>query len=192
MTCPTLKKETTMTISTPFDVMQHTRAPLRLELTARFHVSPQKLFDTVSDHHAVANWVPLMRAVAMEHKSNGQCDVGSIRHCSLHGMGGIDETILWWNPPHGYAFRVEAKSKMMMPTRDHVSVMLIVPTADGGCELTWRHHFNWRGFFMRHMTAVMFPMMMRSALANIRKELGEDCAANHACAASTCQKAGCK
>lgn len=181
-----------MTGPSPFSAMQHTKAPLRLELKSRFRASPQKLFDTVSDHHAVANWVPLMRAVAMEHSSSGQCGVGTIRHCSLHGMGGIDETILWWDPPHGYAFRVESKSKLMMPTRDHVSVMLIEPTVDGGCDLTWRHYFNWRGFFMHHMTAIMLPMMMRSALANIRKELGEDSATDHACTASACQNFCCK
>lgn len=181
-----------MSSSATFSAKQHTKAPLRLELKSRFRASPQTLFDIVSDHHAVANWVPLMRAVAMEHSSTGQCGVGSVRHCSLHGMGGIDETILWWNPPHGYAFRVEAKSKLMMPTRDHISVMLIEPMPDGGSELTWRHYYNWRGFFMRHMTAIMFPMMMRSALANIRKELGEDGAAEHACTASGCQNSCCK
>lgn len=174
-----------------FCIMCHTQAPLQLELRSRFSVPPSALFTTVSDHHAV-NWVPLMRAVAMEHSSSGQCGVGSIRHCSLHGMGGIDETILWWDPPHGYAFRVVAKSKLMMPTRDHVSVMLIEPTADGGCELTWRHYFNWRGIFMRHMTAIMFPMMMRTALANIRKELGEDSATAHVCSTSACRKTSCK
>lgn len=169
-----------MAVSATFCVMQHTKAPLRLEMKSRFRTSPQKLFDTVSDHHAIVNWVPLMRAVAMEH-SDGQCGVGAIRHCSLHGMGGIDETILWWNPPYGYAFRVEAKSKLMMPTQDHVSVMKIKPTIGGGCELTWRHYFNWRGFIMRHMAAIMFPMMMRGAIVNIRKELGENRIAIHGC-----------
>lgn len=183
-----------MSKTSTFCIMRHTQAPLRLELQSTFRAAPQALFATVSDHHAVANWVPLMRAVAMEHASNsgGECGVGSVRHCSLRGMGGIDETILWWDPPHGYAFRVEARSKLLMPTRDHVSVMLIEPTADGGCELTWRHYFNWRGLFMRHMTAVLFPMMMRSALANIRRELGEDSAADHACAAPACRRTCCK
>jgi hypothetical protein len=177
---------------TTLNIMQYTKAPLRIELKSRYRASPQALFNVISDHHAVANWIPLIRAVAMEHKSSDQCGVGSIRHCSLRGMGGIDETILWWNPPHGYAFRVEAKSKLMMPTRDHVSVMLIEPTADGGCELTWRHYFNWHGVFMRHMTAIMFPMMMRRALANIGKELGEDNVAYPTCTTTGCQKSCCK
>lgn len=181
-----------MSNSASFCILRHTQAPLQLELQSTFSVPPAALFTTVSDHHSVASWVPLMRAVVMEHTGNGQCGVGSIRHCSLHGMGGIDEAILWWDPPHGYAFRVEAKSKLMMPTRDHVSVMLIEPTADGGSHLTWRHYFNWRGLFMRHITAIMLPMMMKTALANIRKELGAGSATDHACAPSACQKSCCK
>lgn len=181
-----------------FSVKHHTRAPLRHEFKAEFNVPAQQLFDVVSDHHAVANWVPLMKAVSMEHRrsSSGECGVGSIRHCTLHGMGGIDETILWWEPPHGYAFRVNAKSKMMMPTKDHVSVMLIESRPDGGSNLTWQHYFNWEGLVMRHMTAIMFPMMMKKALSNIRNQLGQDasCASHGSanCGTSTCPKSCCK
>lgn len=180
-----------MTNPSSFSAIEHTRAPLRLELKSRFRTSPQKLFDIVSDHQALTKWVPLMRAVVMEHSSSGQCGVGSIRHCSLHGMGGIDETILWWNPPHGYAFRVEAKSRLMMPTLDHVSVMLIEPASEGGCVLTWRHYFNWRRSIMRYISTMMFPLMMRNAFANISKELGAE-STGEACVTATCQKSGCK
>lgn len=188
-----------MITTTGFSIERHTRAPLQLELKADFSVSPQLLFTTVSDHHAVANWLPLMKAVSMEHhfsNAGGECGVGSIRHCTLRGMGGLDETIVWWNPPHGYAFRVNAKSRMMLPTEDHVSVMLIEPGSAGGSILTWRHYFNWRGLLMRHMAAIMLPMMMKTALENIRTELGEEpadaCHADAACSTSSCRKSGCK
>ncbi|MDI1309273.1 MAG: SRPBCC family protein [Methylotenera sp.] len=134
----------------------------------------------------------------MEHHNNsgGECGVGSVRHCALHGMGGLDETIVWWNPPHGYAFKVDVKSKIMMPTKDHFSVMLIEPHVNGGSTLTWRHYFNWRSFFMRHVTAVMLPMMMRKAIDNIRKELGEKymnkCHTGAGCNAMTHQNTCCK
>lgn len=160
-----------MNTSTEFRIEKYSRAPLRLELKSSFSVTPDLLFKTISDHHAVANWVPLMKAVSMEHHKNsndGECGVGSVRHCSLRGMGGLDETIVWWNPPHGYAFRVVAKSKMMMPTEDHISVMMIETGTDGGSTLTWRHYFNWRGLLMRHMAAFVLPMMMKTALNNIR------------------------
>ncbi|MFA7351588.1 MAG: SRPBCC family protein [Methylotenera sp.] len=171
-----------------FNIKQHTQAPLRLAYEMDFNASPEALFQTISDHNAVLNWVPLMKSVSMEHQQNNTqaCDVGSVRHCSLHAMGGIDETILWWNPPYGYAFKVEAKSKIMMPTVDHVSVMQIDQLAEGGSHLTWQHYYNWRGLLMRHITAIMFPKMMETALNNIRKVLHE--APEQTCATTGCQK----
>ncbi|PKO47111.1 MAG: hypothetical protein CVU29_04080 [Betaproteobacteria bacterium HGW-Betaproteobacteria-22] len=158
-----------------FNVKQHTQAPLRLAFEMDFHATPELLFKTISDHHSVINWVPLMKSVSMEHHHNNahECGVGSVRHCSLRAMGGIDETILWWSPPYGYAFKVEAKSRIMMPTTNHVSVMQIDRLADGGSHLTWHHYYDWRGLFMRHITAIMFPKMMKTALNNIRKILHE-------------------
>ncbi|MDI1309272.1 MAG: hypothetical protein PSV17_07545 [Methylotenera sp.] len=44
-----------MTDSTEFSITKYTQSPLRLELKKHFSVTPQVLFDTISDHHAVAN-----------------------------------------------------------------------------------------------------------------------------------------
>lgn len=187
-----------MITPTEFQIEKYTKAPLRLELKSSFSITPDLLFKIISDHNAVVNWVPLMKAVSMEHhqSSGDECSVGSVRHCTLRGIGRIDETILWWNPPYGYAFRVAAKSKMMMPTEDHVSVMLIEASADGESILTWRHYFNWQGLVMRYMAALMFPMMMKGALNNIHKDLGEKpehtCHGHINCCAGSCHKSCCK
>lgn len=159
-----------MSSITDFNVSKHTSAPLRLELKSNFKTSADNLFKVISDHNLVASWVPMMRSLSMEYSdsSASECGVGSVRHCTLRGMGGIDETILWWSPPNGYAFKVNAKSKFMMPTKDHVSVMFVAGRADGESTLIWRHYFNWDGLLMRPMMALMFPMMMKKALGNIR------------------------
>lgn len=159
-----------------FDIKKYSQAPLRFAWEIDFANNPETVFNIISDQHALLNWVPLMKSVSMEHNPNNidECGIGSIRHCSLHGMGGIDETILWWDPPYGYAFKVEAKSKIMMPTKDHVSVMLINQLPCGGSRLTWEHYFHWSGFFMRHITAILFPRMMKKALNNIRKTLNNE------------------
>lgn len=164
-----------MTDQNQFNIAKYSRAPLRMEAKAGFDASPEKLFTTISSPHAVASWVPLMQSLHMEHGETGngaECGVGSVRHCAMRGMGELNETIVWWNPPHGYAFQVSTKIKMMLPTEDHVSVMLVKPDGKGGSILTWQHYFNWRGLLMRHMAAVMLPMMMNTALNNIRRELG--------------------
>ncbi len=158
-----------------FRIAKYCQAPLRMEARAGFSVSPEQLFSTVSNPATVANWVPLMKGVSMEHGNAGngiECGIGSIRHCDMRGMGELKETIVWWNPPHGYAFKVATKIRMMLPTEDHVSVMLVESDGNGGSVLTWQHHFNWRGPLLRHMAVVMLPMMMNAALNNLRRELG--------------------
>lgn len=187
-----------MTDPDQFDITRHSPAPLRMEAKAGFNASPAKLFSTLSNPHAVASWVPLMQSLHMDHGANGngaECGVGSVRHCAMRGMGELNETIVWWNPPHGYAFQVSAKIKMILPTEDHVSVMFVEPGGKGGSILTWQHYFNWRGSLMRHMAAVMLPMMMNTALNNIRRELGGAGGKMYMvkqCGASPCQGKCCK
>lgn len=162
-----------MTGQNPFNIATYSSGPLRMEATAEFDASPELLFNTVSNPHAVANWVPLMQSLHMEHgKAGTECEVGSVRHCAMRGMGELNETIVWWNPPHGYAFQVSAKNKLMLPTEQHISVMYVGSDGKGGSLLTWQHYFNWRESLMRYMAAIMLPMMMNTALKNIRKELG--------------------
>jgi hypothetical protein len=50
--------------------------------------------------------------------------------------------------------------------------MYVGSDGKGGSLLTWQHYFNWRESLMRYMAAIMLPMMMNTALKNIRKELG--------------------
>ncbi|HEY3326657.1 MAG TPA: SRPBCC family protein [Novimethylophilus sp.] len=181
-----------------FNITKYSQAPLRMEAKAGFSASPEKLFTTISSPHAVASWVPLMLSLSMEYGTAGsgtECGVGSVRHCAMRGMGELNETIVWWNPPHGYAFQVSTKIKMMLPTEDHVSVMFVEPDGNGGSMLTWQHYFNWRGLLMRHMAAVMLPMMMNTALNNIRRELGGaggKMRRVRQCEASHCQENCCK
>lgn len=164
-----------MTDRNSFDISNFSPAPLRMEARAGFNASPEKLFSTISNPNSVASWVPLMQSLHMKNGATGnstECGVGSVRHCVLRGMGELNETIVWWNPPHGYAFRVSTKIKMMLPTEDHISVLIVKPDGNGSSILTWQHYFNWHGSLMRHIAAIMLPMMMNRALKNIRRELG--------------------
>ena len=52
----------------------------------------------------------------------------------------LEEEIIDWQPPHGYAFRgIEATHPFGM--RGHVGVLTFKPT-EAGCELIWQHYFN--------------------------------------------------
>lgn len=152
-------------------------APLRFEARANYNVPPEKLFAMVSEAGNLHKWLPMIKTVKMDHsrsEQESQCSVGSVRQCSFSGMGDVDESIIWWNPPHSYWFRFAPKGRMkaMMPTADHVNAFIVESDGKGGSIFTFRIYFNWRGILMRHMAVHMMPMMLNMALANLQKELG--------------------
>lgn len=155
-----------------FDPRRFTSAPLRMEGVVRFDAPPERVFAKIADHQGMVGWVPMMKSVRVDHLGSaapGTCGVGSVRHCSVQGMGQIRETIVYWEPPRGYAYRAAAK---MMPTKNHLAVMLVRSDQCGGSLLIWRHYFHYKGFMMRWMFPFMFTSMMNKAIDNLRKELG--------------------
>lgn len=159
------------------ELLAGTLAPLQFEGKASYAAPPEKLFAMVSEAENLHKWLPMLKTVKMDHSRSeqvSQCGVGSIRQCSFSGMGDVDESILWWNPPHGYGFRFEPKGrmKMMTPTTDHVVAFIVESDGKGGSIFTFRVYFNWRGMLMRHMAVHMMPTMLNKALANLQRELG--------------------
>ncbi|MDE1900988.1 MAG: SRPBCC family protein [Alphaproteobacteria bacterium] len=157
------------------DAAKRLGVPLRFEGVARFDVSPERLFAYVSEPQNVSQWVPMLKALNMNHahskNGSGQCGVGSERACAIGMMGNVVERIIWWDPPKGYAFAFQPENTMMVPTENHY-VILLVRSRDKGSELVFRTYFNWRPGLMRFMAVYMMPMMLNMAFANIQKKLG--------------------
>lgn len=157
------------------DVAKHLGAPLRFEGIAHFDASPEALFAYVSEPQNVSAWVPMLKALTMNHAHSqsgpAQCGVGSERACAIGMIGNVVERIIWWDPPKGYAFAFQPENKMMAPTENHYVVLLVRPR-DRGSELIFRTYFNWRPGLMRFMAAQMMPMMLNMAFNNMRKALG--------------------
>lgn len=152
-------------------------APLRFEGKASYNVLPERLFAMVSEAGNLHKWLPMIKTVKMDHshsEQQSQCNVGSVRQCSFSGMGDVDESIIWWNPPHSYGFSFSPKGrmKMMIPTTDHVIAFISESDGKGGSIFTFRVYFNWRGIFMRHMAVHMMPMLLNKSLSNLQQELG--------------------
>ena len=152
-------------------------APLRFEAKASYDTPPEKLFTMVSEADNLHRWLPMIKTVKMDHSHSEKmslCNVGSVRQCSFSGMGDVDESIIWWKPPHSYWFSFEPKGrmKMMIPTTDHVIAFISESDGKGGSIFTLQVYFNWRGVFMRYMAVHMMPMLLNKALANLQKELG--------------------
>jgi len=151
-------------------------APLRFEGIGYYDVPPERMFAAISELGAMSKWLPMLKSLHMNHadSANGPvaCGVGSERSCSFSMMGDVTERVIWWNPPHGYAFTFQPKSKMMVPTHNHAVVFLVEPHNNGGSKFTFRTHFNWLPGPMRFMAARMMPMMLNMGLVNLKKQLG--------------------
>ncbi len=151
-------------------------APLRFEGVGYYDVPPERMFAAISDPDAMSKWLPMLKSLHVSHDAseNGPvaCGVGSERSCSFSMMGDVTERVIWWNPPHGYAFTFQPKSKMMVPTQNHAVVFLVEPHGNGGSKFIFRTHFDWLPGMIRFMAARMMPMMLNMGLANLKKQLG--------------------
>jgi uncharacterized protein YndB with AHSA1/START domain len=153
-----------------------TLAPLKFEGIGYFDVPPERMFAAISEPAALSKWLPMLKSLHMNHadSENGPtaCGVGSGRSCSFSMMGDVTERVIWWNPPHGYAFSFQPKSKMMVPTRNHAVVFLVDPHGQGGSKFIFRTHFDWLPGMMRFMAARMMQMMLNMGFANLKNQLG--------------------
>lgn len=159
----------------PFDVKKHTDSPLRYEGVAQLDAPPERVFEFISNPRQLPKWLAMLNTAQMDHatsESPGTCGVGSTRHCNFRGMGDVEEEILWWDAPHGYAFKFTKKSNLMMPTSDHVLVWRTDPDGGGGTLFKSQVYFNWRGVIMRHLAAPMMTKLLDESVRNLQREFG--------------------
>ena len=151
-------------------------APLRFEGVGYYDVPPERMFAAISEPDEMIKWLPMIKSLHVNHNAseNGSiaCGIGSERSCAFSMMGDVTERVIWWNPPHGYAFSFQPKSQMMVPTQNHAVVFLVEPHGKGGSKFIFRSHFDWLPSPMRFMAARMMPMMLNMGLANLKKQLG--------------------
>ncbi|MEM9193787.1 MAG: SRPBCC family protein, partial [Myxococcota bacterium] len=96
------------------------------------------------------------------------CGVGSVRACDVPGLGTVRETVLWWSPNHGHAFRAESKR---LGITDHVVVFTFEPISDGDTVMTMRHYWTRDRWFGRFAPYAMSWLMNR-LFRNIRENVG--------------------
>lgn len=143
-------------------------APLRIDASFRLKAPPEKVFAMLGDLEGITRFFPLIHHAAVRH-ANGCVGAGSERVCSIRGMGKVNERIVWWNAPIGYAYRAQGP---LVPLREHLGVIQIAPGAQGGSELTWRQYFHTRLGPLGWMFPFMMRRMMGRAAANIDKLIG--------------------
>lgn len=156
----------------PVDITRFTRAPLRMQGTFHFDLSPEELWPRVTAPELIASWFPTMTGGEVDHSNSstpGDWGEGTKRYCHARGMGTLDETILHWDPPKTYVYRVVNR---MMPIRDHAAVMRLEPDPDGGSRFTWEQYFEPSNRVTIGPFKLMMTTMMNKGLRSLVHDLG--------------------
>lgn len=103
-----------------------------IEVTARSAAAPDDVYGRLADASTWADWSPMSEVVV----ESGE-GVGEIRRLTRGRTVGRAETIELV-PGKRFAYR----SLGGLPVRDYVATVDLIPTDDGGTEITWRSTFE--------------------------------------------------
>ncbi len=135
------------------DLINRHHAPLRIARQYRLHAAPEQVFSILGDLEGITSFFPMIHHADVRHA--GSCaGEGSVRVCSIRGMGKVNERIVWWDEPKGYAY---AANGTLVPLRDHLGVIVISDLGNGESAVEWRQYFNTR----LGPLGWLFPLMMR-------------------------------
>lgn len=157
---------------TPVDPKRYTDAPLRMRGRFVFAAPASTVFDRVTDPRHLASWFPTIHGGEVDHSASerpGGWGAGSKRYCHARGMGTLDETVVVYEPPRAFAYRVRNR---MMPIRDHLAVMHLTDGAGGGTVLEWHQYFHLTGIVRRRVFPTMMAMLMTRGMNRLARELG--------------------
>ncbi len=143
------------------------RAPLRIDARYCLAASPERLFALLGDLEGITRFFPMIHHAAVEHEG-GCAGEGSLRVCSVRGMGKVKERVVWWRRPQGYAYRAEGP---LVPLRNHLGVILITPDGASGSILEWRQYLETRFGPASWLFPLMMRQLMNRAVRNIAKLL---------------------
>ena len=120
------------------DIRQWTAAPLRISSTVMINATPNVVFHILSDPAMMCQVFSWMERVTVTFSSTNRAQVtGALRTCVLGNGLVLEEEIVDWQPPQGYAFRgIDATHPFGM--RGHVGVLSFASNGEGCC-LVWQH-----------------------------------------------------
>lgn len=148
-------------------LLQNHPAPLRIAERYTVHATRERIFSLLGDLQSITRFFPMIHHAEVRHEE-GCAGEGSIRVCSVRGMGKIRERIVWWSEPAGYAYTAAGE---LVPIRDHLGVIRIFENDEGSATIEWRQYFNTRYGLLGWMFPFMMKIMMGRAIRNIGRLL---------------------
>jgi Polyketide cyclase / dehydrase and lipid transport len=154
-----------------FDPGRYTPAPLQTDGVIRFTGSPDTVFARIADHAAMTDWVPLLKAVRVSHPKPlppGESTIGTTRVLAMRGGVTLREEVVYWDPPHCYAYTTEGNH---WPMRDYVGFLGVAAAAEGG-TFRFQEYFTVDGTLQRALVPHGIVLLGRRALHNLSKLIG--------------------
>ena len=155
-----------------FDPGHYTAAPLQTEGVIRFAGLPDAVFAQITDHAAMTGWVPLLKSVQVSQPTPlppGESMAGTARVLALRGGVIIREEVVYWDPPHCYAYTTEGRR---WPLRNYVGFMGVQDAAGGGGVFLFREYFSVDGALRRAAVSRGIVILGRRALRNLSELIG--------------------
>lgn len=154
-----------------FDPGRYTPAPLQTDGVIRFTSSPAAVFARITDHAAMTDWVPLLKTFTVTNPKPlppGESTVGTTRVLALRGGVTLREEVVYWDPPHCYAYTTEGNH---WPIRNYVGFLGVEAAAEGG-TFRFQEYFIVDGTLRRTLVPPGILLLGRRALRNLSKLIG--------------------
>ena len=136
-------------------------APTVLRYSTTIRATPQQVFDALSgDPASWRHWFPGFRDGSYD--SPPPHGVGSLRRVSVTGAGTYRETIVAWDEPHRWAWRVDSTT---MPMAKALVEQWTMRPDGAGTEVTWTFAVDpmpWFGIGLRVAPTVMQQVFNRA------------------------------
>lgn len=102
----------------------------RATLVESFAVSPARLWEALTDHEGMSDWLGLRVTVVNGPRDGG---VGTVRRMHARGLA-FDEEVTYADPPRRMVYRIVRGVPVL---RFHRGEILIEPWGQTGARLTW-------------------------------------------------------
>ena len=153
-----------------FDVGTYTDAPLRADCLVLLEAPPARIFEVISDHTKLFQWLPLVSASTVSRRHALQRDgVSTVRWLRL-GPFTVQEYVVASHPPHLLASSIEESEFIV----EHLALQSLSAERHGGTWLRWRAWFRTTSLTPASaaLTGLGMQLVFRIALQNLAAEFG--------------------